>query len=128
MKRSKLDGSPIKTTFAPGFDGFKKIEELKMETKTTRKYTTPETVVDVDSLKISHTPMPDSKEGRAHKYAKLFEKMIPGDCIECESHQTNAIAQSLAGWIARNKIKNRVARSKTKWPTPTEGRVWLIKK
>ena len=80
-------------------------------------------VIDPLKLKIADDPV----IGRArppNKYAEIFERMKPGQCIVCASDEAAALCGAMKKWIENTGSKCS-AKFTTRY-SDGKGRVWLL--
>lgn len=80
-------------------------------------------VIDPLKLKIADDPV----IGRArppNKYAEIFERMKPGQCIVCGSDEATALSNAMKKWI-ENTGGPFITKFTTRY-SDGKGRVWLL--
>lgn len=79
--------------------------------------------IDPAKLKITNDPL----IGRArppNKYAEVFERMTPGQCIVCGPDEAAALCGALKKWIENSGAKY-IAKFTARY-ADGKGRVWLL--
>ena len=79
--------------------------------------------IDPATLKISTDPLPAGKAKR-DKYADLWARLKPGQCVVCESEHVGRIAGAMKKHVADKGLDCHV-RLTTRY-TDGKGRVWLL--
>lgn len=82
------------------------------------------TFVDVSKLRISDDPLPISRLAGRAKYAEIFGKLKPGQCVVCEPHEVMRISKGLREWL-KDTGSDCLTRA-TKNYTDGKGRVWML--
>lgn len=80
--------------------------------------------IDPSKLTISNDPMP-AHRAIANKYAELFGRLKPGQCIVCEGDQAAKLATALKKHVALAG-QSHIVRSTSRFEADGKGRVWLI--
>lgn len=81
------------------------------------------THIDPDALKIAADPLPPGRAKR-DKYADLWAKLKPGQCVVCEPEHVGRIAGALKKHVESAGLDCHVRL--TKRYTDGKGRVWLL--
>lgn len=92
---------------------------------TTKRRAMPRTMsrIDPQKLSIANDPMPGHR-ATPNKYAELFSRLKPGQCIVCEGMQAGKIACALRKYVAEAG-KSNIVRSTGRYDDG-KGRVWLL--
>ena len=80
--------------------------------------------IDPTKLTISNDPLP-AHRATPNKYAELFGRLKPGQCIVCEGSQAAKLATALKKFVAQAG-QSHIVRSTSRYDADGKGRVWLI--
>lgn len=83
------------------------------------------TRIDPTKLTISDDPMP-AHRAIPNKYADVFGRLKPGQCIVCEGEAAAKLSTSLKKYIATSPHRGCIVRSTSRYEADGRGRVWLI--
>lgn len=85
--------------------------------------------IDVELITIKNDPFPGQRACPEGKYAELFSKMKPGQCLSCEPDEVQPLGAAMRKWIAsQDKADKLEVRTMSRFPGDSRGRVWLIAK
>lgn len=85
--------------------------------------------IDTDMLQISDDEFTGRRSVPEGKYDAIFSKLKPGQCIKCESGESQTITNAMRKWLSNRKLTNLYeVRSMRKYGTDQRGRVWLLEK
>ena len=82
------------------------------------------TRIDPTKLTIGDDPMP-AHRASPNKYADIFGRLKPGQCIICEPDQAAKLSTSLKKYL-QQAGQTHIVRSTSRFEKDGMGRVWLI--
>lgn len=80
--------------------------------------------IDPAKLVISNDPMP-AHRASPNKYAEIFGRLKPGQCIICEPDQASKLSTALKKHV-QQAGQTHIVRSTSRFEADGKGRVWLI--
>lgn len=83
------------------------------------------TRIDPTKLTIGTDPMP-AHRASPNKYADIFGRLKPGQCIICEPEQAAKLSTALKKYITTSAHSKCMVRSTSRFDADGKGRVWLI--
>lgn len=85
--------------------------------------------VEADLITIGDDEFPNRRVLPEGKYAHLFNRMKPGQCLKCEPKEALALASALRKWLEKHSKTDRFeVRTISNFPKDGRGRVWLLAK
>lgn len=81
--------------------------------------------VDIASLRISDDPIPAHRASPENKYATIFKRLKPGQCVVCKPEDAPKIGLALKKW-AEAHHPNAIVRTMSHHPKDELGRVWML--
>lgn len=104
----------MKTKFAKGTNPWTGEKNMRKQTN----------YVDIATLVICDDPLPTRRVNKL-KYAEVFAKLKPGQCIVCDPIHSAKIAHALNTWVDKHGLKFMV-RTTNRYEKDGKGRVWLL--
>lgn len=82
---------------------------------------------DMDAMTICDDPLPAGRASPGAKYAPLFSKLRPGQCIKCKPDDVARLGNALRKYLEQNKLPF-IMRTVRQYHTDGQGRVWMLEK
>lgn len=102
-------------------NAFSVLNTLKPKKKPTKR-------IDISLLKIGNDPF-TGRRNTVGKYDELFNKMKPGQSIECEPNEVNPISHAMRKWLEQTgQLDKYIIRISSHAGRDNRGRVWLLPK
>lgn len=100
-----------------------------VQPKQPRKKPVKSVKVDPADLRITDDKPVATRVKAGNKYAAIFERMKPGQCIKCRTEETQTVAQAMRKWILENRDVTKLqVKAVMRYPEDGMGRVWLMPK
>lgn len=87
---------------------------------------TPDTRIDVSTLRISDEPYIDGRADQKTKYDEFFASVKPNKRIVCPSGKANGLASSFRKWLTKHGEKSPLVKSRETCEDG-HGGVWWVK-